>query len=193
MTGSTANRRRRPVALDFSANRPRPRRRRLVTAELFSPPCRSVTGRGNLLPDGYLAALAIEHAATWVTCDHGFTRFPGLRWQAPLPAEVSQPSSKRERSESSTACSWTARRFAAWSASARRIAFGRLLGLGVLAAQGPGGSHDTGRDDAMTSHLRNGETPSATAGGSPLQEVTCQVIYGHVQRGPDGVSGATPH
>lgn len=125
MTGSTANRRRRPVALDFCAA--------LLGApaaavagsgprhwELFSRPCRSVTGRGNLVPDGYLAALAIEHAATWVTCDHGFARFPGLRRQTPLPAEVSQPSSKRERSESSAACSWAARRFAAWSASARR-------------------------------------------------------------------------
>ena len=56
--------------------------------ELFSRLCRSVTARGNVVRDAYLAALAIEHGATWVTSDHGFARFPGLRWRTPLPAEV---------------------------------------------------------------------------------------------------------
>ncbi len=40
--------------------------------------------RGNVVPDAYLAALAIEHGATWVTDDRGFARFPGLRWSVPL-------------------------------------------------------------------------------------------------------------
>ncbi len=40
--------------------------------------------RGNLVPDAYLAALAIEHGATFVTTDRGFARFPGLRWRLPV-------------------------------------------------------------------------------------------------------------
>ncbi len=45
----------------------------------------SATGaRGNVIPDAYLAAVAIEHGATWVTDDRGFARFPGLRWSLPL-------------------------------------------------------------------------------------------------------------
>lgn len=194
MTGSTANRRRRPVALDFSANRPRPRRRRLVTAELFSPPCRSVTGRGNLVPDGYLAALAIEHAATRVTCDHAFTRFPGLRWQAPLPAEVSQPSSKRERSESSTVCSWTARRFAAWSASARRprsggrqcsnqrrfgkAASGSRAGAPLVEAPGAGAVQRRSRHPAPSARVAIADPPS----GSPRCSTSCSLASAPTHR-----------
>jgi toxin-antitoxin system PIN domain toxin len=41
--------------------------------------------RGNLIPDAYLAALAIESGAEWITTDRGFHRFPGLRWRHPLP------------------------------------------------------------------------------------------------------------
>lgn len=36
-------------------------------------------GRGNLVPDAYLAAMAIETGSDWVTTDRGFARFPGLR------------------------------------------------------------------------------------------------------------------
>lgn len=35
--------------------------------------------RANSVPDAYLAALALENDATWVTRDRGFARFPGLR------------------------------------------------------------------------------------------------------------------
>jgi len=42
------------------------------------------SARGNLVPDAFLAALAIEQGATWVTTDRGFARFPGLRWRVPL-------------------------------------------------------------------------------------------------------------
>lgn len=52
--------------------------------ELFTELCRTVGARGNVVPDAYLAALAIEHGATWVTHDRGFARFPGLRWTTPL-------------------------------------------------------------------------------------------------------------
>lgn len=40
--------------------------------------------RGNTVPDAALAALALEHGATWVTSDRGFARFPGLRHVDPL-------------------------------------------------------------------------------------------------------------
>jgi hypothetical protein len=40
--------------------------------------------RGNLVPDAYLAALAIESGSEWVTSDRDFARFPGLRWRHPL-------------------------------------------------------------------------------------------------------------
>lgn len=46
---------------------------------LFVELCRAVQARANQVPDAYLAALAIEHGATWVTGDRGFARFPGLR------------------------------------------------------------------------------------------------------------------
>ncbi len=52
--------------------------------EIFASLCRTVGARGNVVPDAYLAALAIEHRATWVTSDRGFGRFPGLVWKTPL-------------------------------------------------------------------------------------------------------------
>lgn len=51
---------------------------------IFDGLCRTLDARGNVVPDAYLAALAIEHGATWVTTDRGFARFPGLRWRTPL-------------------------------------------------------------------------------------------------------------
>lgn len=53
--------------------------------ELFTGLLREGGVRGSLVPDAYLAALAIENGATWVTTDRGFARFPGLRWTGPLP------------------------------------------------------------------------------------------------------------
>jgi toxin-antitoxin system PIN domain toxin len=46
--------------------------------------CRRAGARGNLVPDAYLAALAIESGSEWITTDRGFARFPGLRWRHPL-------------------------------------------------------------------------------------------------------------
>ena len=34
---------------------------------------------GNRVPDGYHAALAIEHGCEWITLDRGFTAYSGLR------------------------------------------------------------------------------------------------------------------
>ncbi len=52
---------------------------------LFVDACRVVGARANVVPDAYLAALALEHGATWLTTDRGFARFRGLRWRHPLP------------------------------------------------------------------------------------------------------------
>ena len=50
---------------------------------IFAALCRDVGARGVVVPDAYLAALALEKSATWVTHDRGFARFPGLRWITP--------------------------------------------------------------------------------------------------------------
>ena len=50
----------------------------------FTELCRQLTLRGNLVPDAYLAALAIEHGCEVITADRDFRRFPGLRWRHPL-------------------------------------------------------------------------------------------------------------
>ena len=51
---------------------------------IFTRLCEAVDARGNLVPDAYLAALAIEAGAEWITADRGFARFPRLRWSHPL-------------------------------------------------------------------------------------------------------------
>jgi toxin-antitoxin system PIN domain toxin len=51
---------------------------------LFTSLVSAAGARGNLVPDAYLAALAIETGATWVTTDRGFARYPQLRWTTPL-------------------------------------------------------------------------------------------------------------
>ncbi len=45
---------------------------------------RDVGTAGNLVSDGHLAALAIEHGAELCSADHDFGRFRGLRWMNPL-------------------------------------------------------------------------------------------------------------
>ena len=52
--------------------------------DLFASLCRRADARGNLVPDAYLAALAIESGCEWITTDRGFARYPGLRWRHPL-------------------------------------------------------------------------------------------------------------
>jgi len=51
--------------------------------DIFTRLCREAGARGNLVPDAYLAALAIEHGAEFVTADRHFARFPGLRLRHP--------------------------------------------------------------------------------------------------------------
>jgi toxin-antitoxin system PIN domain toxin len=52
--------------------------------DIFQRLCEAVSARGNLIADAYLAALAIEIGAEWVTTDRDYARFPGLRWRHPL-------------------------------------------------------------------------------------------------------------
>ena len=40
--------------------------------------------KGNLVPDAYFAAMAIESGCEWVTTDRDFSRFEGLKWRHPL-------------------------------------------------------------------------------------------------------------
>jgi len=51
---------------------------------IFASLCRASDARGNLVPDAYHAALAIETGCEWVTLDRGFARFQGLRVVHPL-------------------------------------------------------------------------------------------------------------
>lgn len=52
--------------------------------KIFTELCRRGDARGNLVPDAFHAALAIELGCEWVTLDRGFARFPGLKWRHPL-------------------------------------------------------------------------------------------------------------
>src|SRR5262249_6667243 len=45
----------------------------------FCDLCQHLNLRGNLVPDAYLAAIALEQGAELVTFDRGFGRYPGLR------------------------------------------------------------------------------------------------------------------
>ena len=50
---------------------------------LFADLLRQTAARGKLVPDAYLAALAIEHGCMWASFDRDFARFPGLAWSVP--------------------------------------------------------------------------------------------------------------
>lgn len=67
-----------------------PRCQKVVPGErhwdIFSRLCTSGDLGGNLIPDAWFAALAIEWGCEWVTTDRDFARFPGLRWRHPLEA-----------------------------------------------------------------------------------------------------------
>jgi uncharacterized protein len=51
---------------------------------IFEHLCRVAQVKGNLVPDAYLAALAIESGCEYITTDRDFSRFPGLSWRHPL-------------------------------------------------------------------------------------------------------------
>jgi toxin-antitoxin system PIN domain toxin len=51
---------------------------------LFRRLCERSGAKGNLIPDAWLAALAIEAGCEWITTDRDYSRFEGLRWRHPL-------------------------------------------------------------------------------------------------------------
>ncbi len=55
--------------------------------EIFGRLCREAGAKGSLVPDAYLAALAIESGSEWITTDRNYARFPRLRWRHPLSGE----------------------------------------------------------------------------------------------------------
>jgi toxin-antitoxin system PIN domain toxin len=77
------------MALDF-ADRVRNQPHAMVVAPglrfwaIFTELCLQVDARGNIVPDTYLAALAIENACEFISDDRGFQKFPSLRWRQPL-------------------------------------------------------------------------------------------------------------
>ncbi|MGH2909762.1 MAG: TA system VapC family ribonuclease toxin [Solirubrobacteraceae bacterium] len=77
-------------ALDFiDALRSRPSARRLRPTEMTWACLRTLVARdpairGALVPDAWLAALAISHGARLATADRGFGRFPGLDFFDPV-------------------------------------------------------------------------------------------------------------
>lgn len=52
--------------------------------ELFAMLCRESKAAGNLVPNAYLAALAVEHGCEIITADGDFRKFPGVRWRHPF-------------------------------------------------------------------------------------------------------------
>lgn len=53
---------------------------------IFADLCRATRARGKLVPDAWLAALAVEHGCSFASADADFARFPGLTWVHPLAA-----------------------------------------------------------------------------------------------------------
>jgi hypothetical protein len=52
--------------------------------DIFKRLCTEADARGNLAPDAWFAALAIESGSEWITLDHDYARFPGLQWSLPV-------------------------------------------------------------------------------------------------------------
>jgi len=51
--------------------------------DIFTTLAEEISARGNLIPDAYLAAIAIESGSEWVSTDGDFARFSDLRWIDP--------------------------------------------------------------------------------------------------------------
>jgi toxin-antitoxin system PIN domain toxin len=73
-----------PMAVDFIERLLRSPAAQTMTpgdrhVEIFTSYCLDLALKGNDIPDAYLAALAVEQGATFVTGDRGFRRFRDLR------------------------------------------------------------------------------------------------------------------
>ena len=81
------------LALDFARQVREQANCRVITPgsrlwQIFSNHCGSVPATGNLIPDVWFAALAIESDCEWITTDGDFVRFPGLRWRHPFTGKI---------------------------------------------------------------------------------------------------------
>ncbi len=47
---------------------------------IFTKLCKQANAKGNLIPDAYHAALAIETGCEWISTDQDFSRFKNLKW-----------------------------------------------------------------------------------------------------------------
>jgi hypothetical protein len=52
--------------------------------DIFTSLCEQAGVTGNLVPDAWFAAMAIESGCEWVTTDRDYARFKGLRWRTPF-------------------------------------------------------------------------------------------------------------
>jgi toxin-antitoxin system PIN domain toxin len=50
---------------------------------IFRRLCTEMGTRGARITDAWFAAVAIEHACTWITCDRDYARFRELDWREP--------------------------------------------------------------------------------------------------------------
>ena len=57
--------------------------------QIFTDLCQSHSATGNLVPDVWFAALAIESDCEWITTDSDYEQFPALRWRHPLTGRAS--------------------------------------------------------------------------------------------------------
>ncbi len=79
-----------PVALEFvDALLAAPRARQLAPTAATWDRLRTIAAgdeqvRGPLVPDAWLAALALSHGCQLATADRGFARFDGLAWFTPV-------------------------------------------------------------------------------------------------------------
>lgn len=79
-----------PIALQFvSALLDAPRARQLTPTRATWERLRTIATRdehvrGPLIPDAWLAALALSHGCRLATADRGFARFDGLDWFVPV-------------------------------------------------------------------------------------------------------------
>jgi len=51
---------------------------------------RSGQPAGNLIPDLWFAALAIESGCEWIACDGDYEKIPGLPWRHPIIGKASK-------------------------------------------------------------------------------------------------------
>ena len=52
--------------------------------DLFGRLCADAQATGNLVPDAWFAAMAVESGCEWITTDRDYARFKGLRWRPPF-------------------------------------------------------------------------------------------------------------